>query len=263
MKPENPTDPFKRAVASAVRSLAGEPELEVTFSPEPPMLRGKKVRLPLPSRSLPADEVAAVRGAGDAYALKLAYHEDTADRDIRPPGGDASAIYEAAEQARVEAIGANAMAGVKANLAAILAMRCKAHGLGDVKEQIQAPLVDVLGLMVRERLTGEAPPPIARRAVDLWRPFVEAKVGLELDKLKDAIRDQRSYGKLTRAILTGLELADEYVEEPEGEEESQGRFRAGAKRIRREIGRKRQRTLQHSKPKRRIRAKPAKTRQSR
>src|SRR5262245_11230164 len=167
-KPENPTDPFKRAVANAVRSLAGEPELEVTFSPEQPMLRGKKARLPLPSRTLPADEVAAVRGAGDAYALKLAYHEDALDKDIRPPGGDASAIYEAAEQARVEAIGANAMEGVKANLAAILAMRCKAHGLGEVKEQIQAPLVDVLGLIVRERLTGEAPPPIARRAVDLW-----------------------------------------------------------------------------------------------
>src|SRR6185295_8242801 len=154
------------------------------------------------------------------YALKLAYHEDALDKDIRPPGGDASAIYEAAEQARVESIGANAMQGVKENLAAILAMRCKAHGLGEVKEQIQAPLVDVLGLMVRERLTGEAPPAIARRAVDLWRPFVEAKVGLELDKLKDAIRDQRSYGKLTRAILTGLELADEYVEEPEGDEEA-------------------------------------------
>src|SRR5215470_1659432 len=219
-KQENPTDPFKRAVASAVRSLAGEPELEVTFSPEQPMLRGKKARLPLPSRTLPADEVAAVRGAGDAYALKLAYHEDALDKDIRPPGGDASAIYEAAEQARVEAIGANAMEGVKANLAAILAMRCKAHGLGEVKEQIQAPLVDVLGLIVRERLTGEAPPPIARRAVDLWRPFVEAKVGVELDKLKGTMRDQRAYGKLTRAILTGLELADEYVEEPQGDEDA-------------------------------------------
>ena len=219
MKPENPTDPFKRAVAGAVRSIAGDPELEVTFSPEQPQLRGKKARLPLPSRSLPADEVAAVRGAGDAYALKLAYHQDTIDKDLKPSGGDASAIYEAAEQARVEAIGANAMTGMKDNLAAILAMRCKAHGLGEVKEQIQAPLVDVLGLMVRERLTGEAPPKIARRAVDLWRPFVEAKVGLDLDKLKDAINDQRSFGKLTRAILTGLELAEEYVYEPEGEEE--------------------------------------------
>jgi cobaltochelatase CobT len=220
LKNENPSDPFKRAVAVAVRSIAGEPELEVTFSPEAPMLRGKKARLPLPSRSLPADEVAAVRGAGDGYALKLAYHEDSIDRELKPVGGDASAIFDAAEQARVEAIGSMAMPGVKQNLEAILAMRCKAHGLGDVKEQIQAPLTDVLGLMVRERLTGEPPPAIAKRAVDLWRPFVEAKVGVDLDKLKGNIRDQRSFAKLTRHILTGLELAEEYVDEPEGEEET-------------------------------------------
>lgn len=219
MKTENPTDPFKRAVAGAVRSLAGDAELDVSFAPEQPSLKGKKVRLPLPSRALPAEEVAAVRGAGDAYALKLAHHNDALDKEMKPLGGDAGAIYDAAEQARVEAIGANAMAGVKENLAAILAMRCKAHGLGDVKEQIQAPLVDVLALMVRERLTGEPPPKIARRAVDLWRPFVEAKAGLDLDKLKDAIADQRAFGKLTRAILTDLELAEEYVDEPDGDDE--------------------------------------------
>jgi cobaltochelatase CobT len=89
-----------------------------------------------------------------------------------------------------------------------------------VKEQIQAPLVDVLGLIMRERLTGDAPPELAKRAVDLWRPFVEAKVGTDLDRLRDNVRDQRAFGKITRAILTGLELADEYVDEPEGEEES-------------------------------------------
>jgi len=220
VNPENPTDPFKRAVASAVRSMAGEPELEVTFSPEQPQLRGKKARLPLPSRSLPADEVAAVRGAGDAYALKLAYHEDGIDRDLKPSGGDASAIFDVAEQARVEAIGSLAMPGVRNNLTAILTMRCKAHGLQDVKEQIQAPLTDVLGLIMRERLTGDTPPDCAKRAVDLWRPFVEAKVGDDLDKLRENVRDQRAFGKITRAILTGLELADEYVEEPEGEDES-------------------------------------------
>jgi cobaltochelatase CobT len=221
VKSESPADAFKRAVAGAVRSLAAEPELEVTFSPESPMLIGKKVRLPLPSRSLPADEVAAIRGAGDAYALRLAYHEDNLDKDIRPTGGNANAIYEAAEQARVEAIGALAMPGVKDNLAAVLAMRCKAHGLGDVQDQTQAPLLDVLSLMVRERLTGETPPPIAKRGVDLWRPFIEVKVGLQLDQLKDQICNQRSYGKLMRAILSGLELAEEYVGEPESDPENQ------------------------------------------
>jgi cobaltochelatase CobT len=161
-----------------------------------------------------------VRGAGDAYALKLAHHEDRIDKELRPAGTDAGAIFEAAEQARVEAIGALAMPGVRDNLNAILTMRCKAHGLQDVKEQIQAPLLDVLGLMMRERLTGDAPPDCAKRAVDLWRPFVEAKVGGDLDRLRDNVRDQRSFGKITRAILTGLELADEYIDEPEGDEES-------------------------------------------
>src|SRR5258705_504166 len=74
--------------------------------------------------------------------------------------------------------------------------------------------------MVMERLPREAPLAIAKRAVDLWRPLVEAKVGLDLDRLKERLRDQRGYGKLTRAILSGLELADEYVEEPEGDEET-------------------------------------------
>src|SRR5258706_6980402 len=119
MNPENPTDPFKRAVASAGRSMAGEGELEVTFSPEAPMLRGKKVRLPLPSRSLPPDEVAAVRGAGDAYALKLAYHDDSIDKELRPDGGDSTAIFEAAEYARGVAIGSLAMHRVHANHCAI------------------------------------------------------------------------------------------------------------------------------------------------
>ena len=50
MAAENPSDEFKRAVACAVRSMAGDAELDVSFSPEQPSLRGKKVRLPLPSR---------------------------------------------------------------------------------------------------------------------------------------------------------------------------------------------------------------------
>ena len=44
-KPESPSEPFKRAVATAVRSLAGEPDLEVNFSSEPPSLKGLKARL--------------------------------------------------------------------------------------------------------------------------------------------------------------------------------------------------------------------------
>ena len=119
-KPESPSEPFKRAVATAVRSLAGEPELEVNFSSEPPSLKGLKARLPSPTRNLPPHEVAFVRGTGDAYALKKAYHNEKVHARYKPSGVDGNAIFDAAETARVEAIGALAMEGVRQNLAAQL-----------------------------------------------------------------------------------------------------------------------------------------------
>ncbi len=222
-QPENPTEPFKRAVAGAMRALSGEPELEVSFVPEQPSLRGKKARLPLPSRSLPADEVAAVRGAGDAYALKLAYHDEHTNRELRPAGAEANLLFDAVEQARVEAIGSIAMKGVAHNLSAITAQRMKAHGLGAARDRADAPLADVLGLIVRERLTGEPPPDFARTAVDLWRPWIEEKAGADLAHLSDAIKDQRAFARLARKILHDLDYADDLANEREGEDEEEER----------------------------------------
>jgi len=209
MKPDNPAEPFKRAVETAVRALAGEPELEVSYSAEPPQLNGQKARLPLPSRNLPAKEVAVVRGAGDGYALKLAYHQDKIHAQFRPHAAQAAALFEAAEQARVEAIGALAMKGVAQNLAANLEARCIARGLAAARDKADAPLADVLGLIVREKLTGTPPPEAARNAVELWREFVEQRAGKDLDKLASALRDQKAFAKLTRTVLKDLEFADD------------------------------------------------------
>src|ERR1700749_2714598 len=150
-KPKNQSDPFKRAVTASVRALSVEPEMEVSFSAEPPALRGLKARLPLPSRNLPPHEVAIVRGAGDAYALRKAHHEDKIHDQFRPTSTDAAAVFEAAEQARVEAIGALAMMGVAHNLAAGLEQRLVQRGLSKARVKADANIADVVGLMVREK----------------------------------------------------------------------------------------------------------------
>ncbi|MEI9888350.1 MAG: cobaltochelatase subunit CobT [Rhizomicrobium sp.] len=218
-KPENPSEPFKRAVGTAVRALSGEPEMEVTFSAEPPALRGLKARLPLPSRNLPPGEVAVVRGAGDAYALRRAHHEDKVHDQYRPQSADAAAVFESAEQARVEAIGANAMKGVAHNLTAGLEQRMVQRGLTKARVKADAPIAEILGLMVREKLTGQAPPDSVKHAVDLWRPFIEEHAGKDLDKLAANIRDQASFAKLTRTILRDLKLSDE-MDADEGSDDS-------------------------------------------
>jgi cobaltochelatase CobT len=224
MKPENPAEPFKRAVQTAVRAIAGEPDLEVNFSAEPPALRGMKARLPLPSRNLPPSEIAIVRGAGDAYALKLAFHEEKVHRQFRPQSPEGAAIFEAAEQARVEAIGAIAMQGVADNLAANLEARYSARGLAKVKDRADAPLADAMAMLVRERLTGEAPPESIKRVVDLWRPWIEERAGTDLAKLESKVRDQKAFAKLTRTILRDLEMGDDAADqaEAEGDDQAEG-----------------------------------------
>jgi cobaltochelatase CobT len=240
-KAESPSEPFKRAVATAVRSLAGEPELEVNFSSEPPSLKGLKARLPAPTRTLPPHEVAFVRGTGDAYALKKAYHNEKVHARYRPSGADSNAIFDAAETARVEAIGALAMEGVRQNLSAQLEQRLVAKGLGRASAREEAPLADVVGLIVREKLTGQAPPAPLKKAVDLWRPFVEERAGKDLDKLEGAMRDQKSFARLTRTILNDLikgEDADQGGEDDaEGESaENQGESQEQENQDQREAG---------------------------
>jgi cobaltochelatase CobT len=222
MKNETPAEPFKRAVASAVRSLAGEPLLEVNYSAEPPTLKGLKARLPLPSRSLPPSEVAVVRGQGDAFALRLAYHKDSLHQQYRPKAPDAAAVFEAAEQARVEAIGAHAMKGVAANLTASLGARLAASGIAKARQRTDAPLAEVIGLLVRERITGLPPPKCSRAAVESWREWIEERAGADFARIEASYRDQKSFAKLTRAILKDLQMADDFGEDSESEGEKSG-----------------------------------------
>ncbi len=207
-KPEAPNEPFKRALAHAARSLAETPDLEVIFSGEAPSLVGKRATLPHPPRDLTGPEAARIRGLADRMALRLSHHDEAAHAKLRPLEPEGGAIFEALEGARVEAIGANAMGGVKANLRAALESDIERKGLARMQDRTRMPLPDVLGLMVRERLTGQAPPNGSQAMVDGMRPEIEAKAGRALDRLAAAIDDQAAFGRIARTIIRDLEVGN-------------------------------------------------------
>jgi cobaltochelatase CobT len=207
-KPEAPNEPFKRALAHAARSLAETPDLEVVFSGEAPSLVGKRATLPHPPRDLNSAEAARIRGLADRMALRLSHHDETAHAKLRPMEPEGGAIFEALEGARVEAIGANALGGVKANLRAALESDIERKGLARMTDRTRMPLPDVLGLMVRERLTGQAPPEGSKVMVDGMRPEIEAKAGRALDRLAAAIDDQSAFGRIARTIIRDLEVGN-------------------------------------------------------
>ena len=75
------------------------------------------------------------------------------------------------------------MGGVKKNLAAMLDDRFHRGKFDEITDRADAPIEDALAMLVRERLTGEAPPVAAKKLVDLWRPLIEDRAGKDLDRL--------------------------------------------------------------------------------
>jgi cobaltochelatase CobT len=226
---DSPIDQFKRSTAATLRALAEREDVTVTYATEPPGLTGTKARLPLPPRDLPADVAAQVRGAADAIGLRLKHHDPALHAKRLPAGDQARAVFEAVEQARIEAIGARLMVGVAENLGAALQERYRRQGFDRIAEQTEQSLPEVVRLLAREVLTGAKPPPAASRAVELWRPVLEAKLGRDFEALSKLIHDQDAYAKAARRLIKDLELdlgeaegeSSESDEAGDGEEQSQ------------------------------------------
>ena len=128
-------------------------------------------------------------------------------------------MFEAVEQARVEAIGARRMQGVAQNLGAMLDDKFHRGKFDDVTDRADAPIEDAVAMMVRERLTGQQPPPAARKLVDLWRPFIEERAGKELDRLERLVENQRRFGDVIHDLLDSLEMGDERARDSEDDDE--------------------------------------------
>jgi cobaltochelatase CobT len=218
---EDRAERFKQALSAAMKTMAADPELSVSFGSESPQLSGHKARLPQVTQGSSVRDVTITRGLADSMSLRLANHSNQIHSHYLPQGKNACAMFEAVEQARIEALGANAMPGMAKNLTTVLEDRFSRAVLNRTTNRRDTPLEEAVALMVRERLTGEAPPDNARMYVDLWRGWVEEKAGPRLDTLGDAIHDQASFARLSRHLIAALDMADELGDDPDKSEENE------------------------------------------
>ena len=225
MADDNPLELFRHALAGATRAIAGDAEVEVGFTSDAPSAAGKTVKAPMPGRALAAREVAEARGFADAAALRLRHHDARLHARGAPADEIARAVFDAAEQARCEALGARSMAGVKDNLARLTELRLRTDPLIRARNREEVPLASAVGLMVRERLTGAAPPAEAEAGLQLVAEWIERKGGADLDALGLALDDQAAFAALVGKLLRDLELVEgdpDAPAEPDAGDEGEG-----------------------------------------
>jgi cobaltochelatase CobT len=216
---DNPADPFKSALADATRAMANDAELTVAFTVDPPGVSNEAMRLPQVSRRMTRDEVLLARGTADSYALKMRYHNAATHRKFAPDGEIASALYEAMETARCEAMGARAMPGTAQNIDAKIADEAARLGYGEITDRAQAPLAVAAAQMVRNLATGRPAPEGADNVMELWRGFLEQQAGGTLEGVSDVLDDQAAFARFSRQVIEDLGYADQLGDDPDFEDD--------------------------------------------
>ncbi|MFN2101174.1 cobaltochelatase subunit CobT [Altererythrobacter sp. MF3-039] len=224
MADETPLDRFKLALTGTARAIAREPEVEVAWSADAPSASGKNFRVPLPGRELPKAQASEARGFADSFALRLRHHDEVLHAGAAPQEPVARACYDAIEQVRYEALGANNFPGMRTNLDTATKMRTASDPIARAQSADDVPVQTALSLMLREALTGQPIPDAAQAGVELVREWIEEKAGGDMESLALSLDDQKAFQSLALDMLQHLDLtkphdAPDASDNDEGDEE--------------------------------------------
>ncbi len=85
-------------------------------------------------------------------------------------------------------------------------------------------IVEAVRVVVREALTGDAPPASTAMVMDLWRPWIKARAGDLLEEMRDAEGDQQQFAELSKRLITVLqsEMGDTAENNEDGDDTDDG-----------------------------------------
>ena len=197
-----------RVTQAALRALAGQPHLAVTFSDQATDDDARGIRLSPPAEHVTPFDVTRIRGAADAEALRLRFSDAAFHVDHRPRGIIAARLHDALEQVRVETLGMRRFRGCRENLAALREARLGGKP-GRPASSEPAELPEVVASLLSERLTGTPVLIPEKDPVVVWRDRLELLIGRHLDQLSRVVEHQHAFAMVVIDIIRALELAED------------------------------------------------------
>ena len=203
LSPEN----LEHAIAAGLRAVSGRPRLTVHFT-DGKQSHKETVNARVTLRQLPASpsltHLSVLRGSADSIALYIRYHDAVLHSKYQPSTSPARTIFDKAEEARCQSLGIAAMPGIAENITATLTRDAllKAYHLITGTETI--PMADIVGYLVREAITGIAPPSTALPMMERWGKPVRAEIAAHLAKLPALASKQDAFAKTMLALIKDL-----------------------------------------------------------
>lgn len=218
------SETLERAIGCALRAIAQQPNLEVTFRGGKRNSRngqdsaGQAVRLNPLARDPTSSELARVRGEADSVALRRCYHDEELHQRNVPRGEIALKLFDTLEQLRVEAKGAERMMGVRQNLSAAHRSRTT-NFQGEGSPTIT--IADVVEIFARRSLMQYDLVPDEEKLVDSWSEWLDSQISGQFEDLRNNLEDQECFAAKVRELLHELGLLDDLTERPDDDASSE------------------------------------------
>ena len=220
---EQNSELVKRATSAALKALADDPELEVSYSQGVPGVTGNVAHLHTPPHKMSEEVLSRLRGTADALAMRVHHHDEKTHRARLPYSPEARQVFEAIEQARCESIGSSKMSGVLSNLNSVNEEHCESKNYTALADRNEDQFPDILGLLVRERLGGMARPESAERLFSLWQSELDENLLEKIDGLKDCMENQSLFADRVIEMLQDLDIMEaDDARNPDQKDEEDG-----------------------------------------
>ena len=210
---------IKKAISSTVKAIAENKDLEVVFE-DNQFPSVNKVVLPKIDNQEDINSLSELRGSADNQALMYKYHDKNLFNELAPTGEKNRQIYKTLENTRIQMIGSNLMRGVKSNLYALYAKKCKENNLENISDQSDLGIESGIDLYFRNQVSPDFIPKNASKAVTLWTKWLQKKIGNSTHELIKNIHDQKLFAENVNKLITELNYYDQTENSEENSEKN-------------------------------------------
>ena len=160
MNKEKKLTEFQNATAATIKAIAAEKlkNREIQFFGNTTRFNSKQITIAKDSNDFDEAIVNKTRGESDEISLKLQYHDKTIHSKLKPSSELAAAIFNSAEDARIEKIGSKKFFGVKKNLQKLIEKKFETNLIAPPGGDDTTSFVNAMHLYLRKKIT-DAPIP--------------------------------------------------------------------------------------------------------
>ena len=196
---------FKKAITSTVKSIIGDPNIDVIFGNEVPKKNITIINLPNIQSINNKFDYTKTRALADSEALKLRCSDLNIYNSFEPQGSISKLLYAVAEKIRCENIGSSYFKGVRENLNQYY--KIKANQKIDYKKN-EYEFVDAFENYLRNKIFKLSNDKEAENKYKKYKKKLDTKLRNQLDSLSNSIFDQKKFNSLISKIISQMQVEE-------------------------------------------------------